>query len=144
MGLLDDYSKGVGSPRPAYPHQFVMAHALRRMIDEIEEQGLRLATEITVTQDLNDLAPDIVIFDKDYYFLSSFEITKHSELKAIMCKCYELIDRFPLAEYFVFDYEQHIMYMYDEQNDRWLSSIKYDLCSAFLEKPVINYFIKTL
>lgn len=144
MGLLDDYSNGVGSPRPAYQHQFVMAKALRRMIDEIEDQGLYLATEITVTQDLNDLAPDIVIFDKDYIFLSAFEIIKHRELKAIMRKCCELIGRFPLAEYFVYDYEQHIVYMYDAECDKWVSSLDYDLCSTFLEKPVIEYFRNTL
>ena len=140
MGLLDNYS-GIGmSPRPKWQHQIAMKNALRYMYDEIEEQGLLIMTEATVTDDWDDLAPDMVVFDKQYHPVMIIEITTHKEVRAIMRKCGELIARFPKAEYFVYDYERKILYRFAPEHARWLSSEQYDLYSAFLTRPVINYF----
>ena len=141
MGLLDDYSKGVGSPRPKWTHQYAMARAIHRMYDEVELKDLQIASEITVTDDWDDLAPDLVIFDKQDNPVTIIEITTHKQFKQIINKCYDLIERFPDAEYFVYDYERLQLYMYNVEDNRWLSSDEYNLYSACLKDPVINYFI---
>ena len=102
MGLLDNYT-GIGtSPRPKWRHQMTMARAVRLMYDELAEQEMILTTEATVTDDWDDLAPDLVAFSTDFVPLLMIEITTHRELKQIIKKCYELIARFP---------EQSISYM---------------------------------
>lgn len=139
MGLLDNYT-GIGmSPRPKWRHQITMSRANRLMYDELAKQGMILATEATVTDDWDDLAPDLVTFSTDFVPLLMIEIATHRELKQIIKKCYELIARFPEAEYFVYDYEKDILYMYDGEHDRWLPSNEYDLYSAYLNKPMTAY-----
>lgn len=139
MGLLDNYT-GIGtSPRPKWRHQMTMARAVRLMYDELAEQEMILTTEATVTDDWDDLAPDLVAFSTDFVPLLMIEITTHRELKQIIKKCYELTARFPEAEYFVYDYEKDILYMYDSEHDRWLPSDEYDLFSAYLNKPMTVY-----
>ena len=140
MGLLDNYT-GIGmSPRPKWRHQMTMARALHLMYDELAKQDMILATEATVTDDWDDLAPDIVAFDSAFVPQLIIEITTHKELRQIIKKCHELIVRFPDAEYFVYDYEKDILYMYDGKHERWLSSDEYELYSAYLSRPMIMYF----
>ena len=139
MGLLDNYT-GIGmSPRPKWQHQRVMDSILHYSFNELKEQGLFLLTEATVTDDWDDLAPDLVIFNENYNPLSIIEITTHNELRKIIRKCYELIDRFPDSEYFVYDYEKKVLFMYENEHDRWLSSVDYELYSKYLTKPIMNY-----
>lgn len=139
MGLLDDYSSGVGFPRPKWQHQEVMDRLHFNARTELREQGIKCLTEATVTDDWDDLAPDVVFFDRTYHPLTMVEITHKKQLKAIMNKCYELIERFPESEYFIYDYETELLYMYDAQADCWLSSLKYELFSAYLSRPLITY-----
>lgn len=106
MGLLDDYSGAIGSPRPSWQHQLVMMRILHNMYDEVEGQG----------------------------FIK--------ELRAIMRKCKELIVRFLVAEYFVYDYERNILHRFAPELNKWLSSDEYELFSVFLSEPVINYIVK--
>ena len=74
MGLLDNYT-GIGmSPRPKWQHQLVMHRAVCRACKELDEQGLVMLTEATVTDDWNDLAPDLVIFNAQFYPLSITDI----------------------------------------------------------------------
>ena len=49
------------------------------------------------------------------------------------------MERFPRSEYFVYDYENEVLYMYDAEYDQWLSSEEYKLCSKYLNKPIMNY-----
>ena len=140
MGLLDNYS-GIGmSPRPRWQHQKTIANAIEFMQPELRRNELMVYPEATVTDDWDDLAPDLVVFDKQYLPVMIVEITTHRELRAIMRKCGELMARFPKAEYFVYDYERKILYRYAPEQQRWLSSEQYELYSAFLSQPVINYF----
>lgn len=74
MGLLDDYS-GIGSPRPIWQHQIVMSNLHGNAAAELKRKGLLLLTEATVTDDWDDKAPDLVIFDKNMYPLTIIEIT---------------------------------------------------------------------
>lgn len=141
MGLLDDYS-GVGmSPRPKWQHQGILRKAIIRTYEELEEQGLMMLSESTVTDDWNDLAPDLVIFDRQHRPLSIIEITTHAECRAIIRKCHELIVRFPGAEFFVYDYERGILYAYDAEEKEWISSEGYEIVSRYLEGPVLEYLI---
>ncbi len=139
MGLLDDYTYGVGSPRPRKQHQRVMAKMFIQSFYELSDQGLEILTEQTVTDDCNDLAPDLVVFDREGYPLTIVEITTHKELRSIIRKCYELISLFPNSEYFVYDYEEKVLFMYDAESDHWLSSEEYELYSQYLSKPIMDY-----
>ena len=139
MGLLDNYT-GIGmSPRPKWQHQRVMSHLLRNMYAELHQQGLEPLTEATVTDDWDDLAPDIVIFDENQEPLSIIEITTHKECRQIIRKCYELITRFPETEYFVYDYEAEVLYMYDAPTQAWLTSEECELGSRYLSRPLLEY-----
>lgn len=139
MGLLDNYT-GIGmSPRPKWRHQNVIRRAMHRAYNELEEQGLLMLSEATVTNDWNDLAPDLVIFNEEYEPLSIIEITTHKECKAIIKKCYDLIERFPETEYFVYDYETEIVYAYDATTDEWVNSNAYEIVSQYLRMPLSDY-----
>ena len=49
------------------------------------------------------------------------------------------MERFPDSEYFVYDYEEQILYQYAYQSDEWFSSEECELKSNYLNKPLINY-----
>jgi len=139
MGLLDNYT-GIGmSPRPQWRHQGVIRHAMRYAYDELERQGLVMLSEATVTDDWDDLAPDLVVFDSSDEPLSIIEITTHRECTKIIRKCDELIVRFPYAEYFVYDYERDELYAYDAEAEEWYSSADAEIRSVYLSRPMIDY-----
>lgn len=139
MGLLDNYT-GIGmSPRPKWTHQNVIRHAMYRAYDELEEQGLVMLSEATVTDNWDDLAPDLVIFNSYNEPLSVIEITTHKECRNIIRKCYELINRFPQTEYFVYDYEQDLLYAYDAERNEWFSSAHFEIHSRYLSNPLLFY-----
>ena len=139
MGLLDNYS-GIGMcPRPKWQHQGVITQFFKCALPEIYMQDLILLSEATVTDDWDDLAPDLVVFSPDMEPICIIEITTHAQCNAIIRKCYELIERFPEAEYFVYDYERQILYQYDGENDEWLSSSEYILVSKYLNKAMMEY-----
>ena len=139
MGLLDNYT-GVGmSPRPKWQHQILKDSFILNAGPEIRRNGLLLLGEVTVTDDWNDLAPDLVIFDKNFEPLSIFEITTSKECKAIIRKCHELIQRFPDAEYFVYDYEEDILYRYVAEENVWITSEEEEISSQYLSRPLMDY-----
>lgn len=139
MGLLDNYT-GIGmSPRPKWAHQAIIARCIRYASEELETQRLQILSESTVTDDWNDLAPDLVIFNELCEPLSIIEITTHKELSAIIRRCHELIARFPESEYFVYDYEQCVLYEYIPEEGMWISSSDYEISSRYLERPLMEY-----
>lgn len=139
MGLLDNYT-GIGmSPRPKWGHQGVIRHALYRTYDELEEHGLIMLSEATVTNNWDDLAPDLVIFDSRNEPLSIIEITTNKECAAIFKKCDDLIPRFPDAEYFVYNYERNVLYEFDADTQEWFSSEEYEIMSQYLQEPLLAY-----
>lgn len=141
MGLLDNYT-GIGmSPRPKWMHQRIISRALVLMYDELEQQGLVCLPEATVTDNWDDLAPDLVIFDSGCNPVSIIEISTHREYRKIIQKCYDLIVRFPKAEYFVYDYEGQVLYKLDFDTNTWIPSTDELLYSDFLSNPVINYLL---
>lgn len=139
MGLLDNYT-GIGmSPRPKWTHQNVIRHAMHRAYDELEEQGLVMLSEATVTDDWDDLAPDLIIFNPYNEPLSVIEITTHKECRQIIRKCHKLIVRFSQTEYFVYDYEQDMLYAYDAERNEWFSSAHFEIHSGYLSHPLLFY-----
>ena len=142
MGLLDNYS-GIGmSPRPRWQHQIAMSNFHANAANELKRKGLLFLSEATITDDWDDNAPDLVIFNKAMMPLSIIEITRSYQLGPILEKCEELMERFPMSEYFVYDYEQEILYQYDATTDQWLSSEDYVLRSQYLTKPIMQYIME--
>lgn len=139
MGLLNDYS-GVGmSPRPKWRHQMVMSQLLANMYFELIPKGYVPLTEATVTDNWNDLAPDIVVFDQNNVPMMIVEITTHKECYEILQKCEELMERFPYAEYFVYDYESEVLFGFDDASQEWFTSLDAEICSRFLKRPLLEY-----
>ena len=141
MGLLDNYT-GIGmSPRPKWQHQMVIRRVQNRTAQELDRQGLLLLSEATITDDWDDLAPDLVLFDERFQPLSIIEITTHKELTKIIRKFSELIDRFPDAECFTYDYENNVLYKYEEQTTSWISSQQEVMYSEYLTMPILEYLM---
>ena len=139
MGLLDNYS-GIGmSPRPKWQHQMVMSLFLGNAGRELRRKGLLLLTEVTVTDDWDDLAPDLVVFDAEFRPFMIIEITTHKECAAIIRKCEELMARFPEAEYFVYDYEKGELFAFDDETETWVRSEEYEIGSRYLDRPLMAY-----
>ena len=148
MGLLYDYSKGepfhpngIGMARPKHAHQDVLLTAAMNMAIELKSKGYKILPESTVTTDWDDLAPDLVIFDKSMHPLCMIEIVTHRQVHADIEKCNELMSRFPNAQYFVYDYEKKVLYMYAHESEEWVSSEDYELYFRYLSQPMISYFI---
>ena len=139
MGLLDNYT-GVGmSPRPIWRHQIAMSHLHANMYFELVPKGYLPLTEATVTDDWNDKAPDIVVFDRNNIPVSIIEITTSHDCDEIIEKCEDLMIRFPHAEYFVYDYENEILYGFDHATQEWVSSLDAELYSNYLDRPILAY-----
>ena len=49
------------------------------------------------------------------------------------------MDRFPDVEFFVYDYEEEVLYFFDDEAGGWVNSEDGDICSKYLQKPVIEY-----
>ena len=141
MGLLDNYS-GIGmSPRPRWEHQIVMSNLHANAHHELKRKGLQFLTETTLTNNWDDLAPDLVIFDQFFHPLSIIEITRTAQLEVIIEKCEMLMDRFPDSEYFVYDYEQGILYTFNFEEGEWISSKTDEIFSHYLSKPLMSYLL---
>ena len=139
MGLLDNYT-GIGmSPRPKWQHQIVINALLSNTALELRKKHLLMLSEATVTDNWDDLAPDLVIFDEYFYPLCIIEIATHKELREIKNKCLYLVARFPDSEFFVFDYEFLVLYKYDTETDRWNDSLQNELYSVYLKLPLTEY-----
>lgn len=139
MGLLDNYS-GIGfCARPTKSHQQAMRNFIRNCV-ELDQQGLDPYTEFTVTNDLNDLVPDIIAFDDNDYPRLMIEITNRRQRWQIMNKFRTLIERFPQAECWTFNYENNELFFYDSETESWLSSNEYELYSQYLSREMIEYF----
>lgn len=140
MGLMDNYT-GIGmSPRPQWQHQFLLGDLLVNLKNELPRRRFAVATEVTLTNDWNDKAPDLVVFDKRIEWpVLMVEITTHRELKRIQRKCEKLMPRFPAMECWVFDYEAGLLLLFDMNGRRWLLDDG-TAVSKFLKRPMIDYF----
>ena len=140
--LFSSYGVGVGSPAPRNLHQHLNFLFMRQAYDEIARQGLDIYWGVGITEAFNARIPDVTVFEKETrYPLMVVEIAKHRDLGRDLRKCdSDLVHQFPDAEYYVFDYETEILYALDAERGEWLSSEDYALRSAYLSRPVIDYF----
>ena len=127
MSFLLDYTTGIGLPRPVMRHQEVLSFWLTNMNYELRPRGFFAIAENAVIRGKGERVPDIVIYDRNRTPLSFFE------------KCEELMDQFPDVEFFVYDYEEEVLYFFDDEAGGWVNSEDGDICSKYLQKPVIEY-----
>ena len=139
MRFLTRKPKGIGSPQPHWSHNYIVAKMTARMFQEAEDNGFILMPVSTVTDNWNDLTPDLILFTQDHAPLLIMEITTHRELRKNMRKCMTIYARFPQSEYFIFDYEKENLYEYYAQTKEWLTSLDNELSSAYFDKPLLNY-----
>lgn len=139
MRFLTRKTNGIGLPQPHWSHNYIVAKMTARMFQEAEDKGFILMPVSTVTNNWNDLTPDLILFTQEHYPLLIMEITTHKELRKNIRKCMTLYERFPNAEYFIFDYDKEILYLYDAQANEWFTSHDYELSSTYFNKPLLNY-----
>ena len=139
MRFLTRKPNAIGSPQPYWSHNYILMKWAAEMFHEAEDKGFILMPVSTVTDNWNDLTPDIILFTQDHDPLMIMEITTHKDLRRNFNKCLTLFARFPQAEYFVFDYNKNILYQYDAENNEWLTSIDYELASVYFDKPILDY-----
>ena len=74
--------QGIGMcPRPKWEHQSLSALIHVNTHKELSCIGLRMFIEATVTEDWNDRAPDLVVFDELMTPKLIIEITTHKEVR---------------------------------------------------------------
>ena len=142
-----DYYQGIGSPRPFLYHQILIQNTCTNLNFECRPRGLYAYAEATVTEDYNDLAPDISIYTAGENprhvrgdLLVIIEFTRHKTLKRDIRKCDSILSRFPDIDCFVIDYERDIIYMANSETNGWITSDEYEMASRYLLKPIDEYF----
>ena len=139
MSFLLDYTTGIGMPRPQMQHQEVLSLWLTHMNFELLPRGYMALAENAVVQGKGERVPDIVIYNPHRVPLAFFEIARSYQIEKDMEKCEELMDLFPDVEYFVYDYEEDILYAFDAESNEWINSEEDRVTSQYLQKPVIEY-----
>ena len=129
------------SPRPRWPHQDIIMTALSKIYADLDPEQYVVRIDSSITDNWNDVAPDIVVFNSVNYPLMVMEVASHRDLKRNQNKCTALLERFPDAEFYVYDYEREVLYMLEADENSWVSSNECELCSVYLYEPVESYFM---
>jgi len=131
--------KAIGSPRAWDLHQKIIIKTIMRMNDEVEQHvGWDILPEALVTDNPNDKYPDIIIKDECKRLVFSMEITRSSYSRYDRRKCEELKQRFPNAEFFIYNYETDVLYFLDD-DFQWYNSEEYELRSRLFQHPILDY-----
>ena len=131
--------KSIGSPRARDLHQEIIAGTIYNMWPEIVvARKWKLIGEATVTDNPNDNYPDIIIKNPHKRLVFSLEITRTWGLSYDRRKCIMLQQRFPEAEFFVYNYETDVLFRLGEDG-QWYNSREYELNSRFFERPLLDY-----
>ena len=132
-------AKAIGSPRAWDLHQKIIVKTIVNMMPEVEEHpGWDILPEALVTEDPNDNYPDIIIKDERKRLVFSMEITRKKYIRYDIRKCEQLQQRFPDAEFYIFNYETDILYTLDDDG-QWYSSENYEIGSRLFERPLLEY-----
>ena len=132
-------ANAIGLARAKDLHQSIISGTIYNMWTEITtRRGWKLMGEALVTEDPNDNYPDIVIKDDKKRLVFSLEITRRWSISYDRRKCLYLKQRFPEAEFFIYNYETDILYCLGD-NGLWYSSEEYELRSLFFKDPLMNY-----
>lgn len=132
-------AKAIGSPRAWDLHQKIIIKTIVNMMPEVEENpGWDILPEALVTEDPNDNYPDIIIKDERKRLVFSMEITRKKYIRYDIRKCEQLQQRFPDAEFYIFNYETDILYTLDDDG-QWYSSENYEIGSRLFVRPLMEY-----
>ena len=132
-------AKAIGSPRARQIHQLIITETVIAMHSEVRmRRGWYILYESTVTDNPYDNYPDIVIFDEHNTLQFSMEITRKWGMSYDKKKCLQLQQRFPDAEFYIYNYETDILYALGE-NGQWYNSQDYEINSRLFERPLLDY-----
>jgi len=132
-------AKAIGLARAREVHQLIISGTIYNMWPEvIARRGWRLMGEALVTEDPNDNYPDIIIKNEHKRLVFSLEITRKSSMYYDRNKCIYLKQRFPDAEFYIYNYETDILYALDEDG-QWFNSEEYEIGSRLFERPLLEY-----
>lgn len=131
--------KTIGSPRAWDLHQEIIIETILNLRPEVKQhRGWKILPEALVTEDPNDKYPDIIIKDEHKRLIFSMEITRKDYISYDRRKCLQLKQRFPWAEFFIYNYETDILYALGEDG-QWYNSQEYEITSRLFERPLLDY-----
>ena len=131
--------KAIGSLRARQIHQLIITETVIAMHSEVRmRRGWYILYESTVTDNPYDNYPDIVIFDEHNTLQFSMEITRKWGMSYDKKKCLQLQQRFPDAEFYIYNYETDILYALGEDG-QWYNSWDYEINSRLFERPLLDY-----
>ena len=131
--------KAIGSLRARQIHQLIITETVIAMHSEVRmRRGWYILYESTVTDNPYDNYPDIVIFDEHNTLQFSMEITRKWGMSYDKKKCLQLQQRFPDAEFYIYNYETDILYALGEDG-QWYNSWAYEINSRLFERPLLDY-----
>lgn len=131
--------KPIGSPRAWDLHQKIILKTIINMMPEVERHmGWDILPEALVTEDPNDNYPDIIIKDEHKRLIFSMEITRKAYISYDRRKCLQLQQRFPWAEFYIYNYETDLLYALGDDG-QWFDSKNYDIMSRLFTRPLLDY-----
>ena len=136
----------IGFARGRWGHQGAIKHFLINASGKFDNIGLYLIYESTPTEEnLNDVVPDLMVLDPHdgNKLLLWVEVTTTSQLAAMRRKCIRMMERFPDTIFYLYDYKEHAVYVYDKEQQRWLSSKDPDteVMCAYINEPMLPLFV---
>lgn len=134
------HNQGIGFARPNDLHQCIISNIISSVKPECRKSGLWCAPESTITKDVNDVYPDVTIFDRNHNPLVIFELTHNSGMWYDRRKCVNIIKRFKGVECFILNYEREVIYFFDYETNTWITSNDYKIYSSYLKNPIEYYF----
>lgn len=131
--------KAIGSPRAWDLHQEIIIETILNMRPEVKlHRGWKILPEALVTEDPNDKYPDIIIKNEHKRLIFSMEVTRKDYISYDRRKCLQLQQRFPDAEFYIYNYETDILYALGEDG-QWYNSQDYEINSRLFERPLLDY-----
>lgn len=130
--------KSIGSPRARNLHQRIITRTVVNMFQEIDAKGWDILSEATVTDNPYDNYPDIIVLDQTGLLQFSLEITRNSGIYYDRKKGIKLKQRFPNAEFFIYNYERDVLYALGDDL-QWYNSKEYELKSRLFCCPILDY-----
>lgn len=132
-------AKAIGSPRARNIHQLIITETVVAMHREVRaRRGWNIMYEATVTDDPYDNYPDIIILDERKQLRFSLEIARKSGMYYDRKKCIYLKQRFPDAEFYIFNYETDVLYALGDDG-LWYNSKEYEIRSPLFLQPLLEY-----
>ena len=130
---------GISSPRARNIHQLIITETLLNMHPEIKaRRGWHMMYEATVTDNPLDNYPDIIVMNPKGELQFSLEITRNWGMSYDKRKGLMLKQRFPNAEFFIYNYERDILYGLGDDL-QWYSSEQFELRSRLFALPILEY-----